>query len=79
MVYYRQRCAFLIITIYIMAKDTANKLTKKQKEEQALMEKFLEEIDTVQKKHGLRFIAVLNFTQDGLVPRFIVQKSPEQK
>ena len=79
MVSYRWRGAFLIIIMYIMAKDTANKLTKKQKKEQALTDAFLKEIDTVQKKHGLHFVAVLNFTQAAIQPSFTVQRIPEQK
>jgi len=59
-----------------MTENKQSKLTKKQKEDQARLRSFLEEIDVVQKKHGLRFVAVMEYTKTGTYPRFEVQLAP---
>ena len=55
-----------------MANKTKEELNQERETQQR--KKFIEEIEEVQKKHGYRVVAMLNFSQSGVYPTLGVDK-----
>ena len=60
-----------------MANKTKEELNQERETQQR--KKFIEEIEEVQKKHGYRVVAMLNFSQNGVYPTLGVDKVKEDK